>query len=133
MNKVIYIAAACITDSLNRLLVVRKHGSEIFMQPGGKIEQGEQPIETLVREIKEELQLDIPLNSPEIIGSFEAPAANEPGYLVKAELFRINLTDSPNLKASAEIAEARWITHADIPFINMAPLMHTYVLPLWKK
>lgn len=133
MNKIIYIAAACIIDSLNRLLVVRKHGSAIFMQPGGKIEQGEQPIETLVREIKEELQLDIPLNLPQAIGNFEAPAANEPGYLVKAELFTIQLPNSPTLTASAEIAEARWLTHGDIPHINMAPLMHTYVLPLWKK
>lgn len=86
MNKIIYIAAACITDPLNRLLVVRKQGSEIFMQPGGKIEQAEQPIETLVREIKEELQLDIPLTMPKFIDSFEAPAANEPGFVVKAEL-----------------------------------------------
>lgn len=132
MNKVIYIAAACITDPLNRLLVVRKKGSAIFMQPGGKIEQGEQPIETLVREIKEELQLDIPLVLPKLIGSFEAPAANEPGYLVKAELFRIELATSPTLTPTAEIAEALWITHADIANINMAPLIHTYVIPLWK-
>ncbi|UYZ84847.1 NUDIX domain-containing protein [Entomomonas sp. E2T0] len=133
MNKIIYIAAACITDPLNRLLVVRKQGSEIFMQPGGKIEQAEQPIETLVREIKEELQLDIPLTMPKFIDSFEAPAANEPGFVVKAELFRIELPDSPTLTATAEIAEARWITHDDIPDINMAPLMHIYVLPLWKR
>lgn len=39
MNKMIYIAAACITDPLNRLLVVRKKGTTTFMQPGGKIEQ----------------------------------------------------------------------------------------------
>jgi len=133
MSKIIYIAAACITDPLNRLLVVRKKGTDIFMQPGGKIEEGEQPIETLVREIKEELQLDIPLSLPSLIGSFDAPAANEPGYLVKAELFRIELPYSPELKPTAEIAEALWITHADIAEINMAPLMHTYVMPLWKE
>lgn len=133
MSKVIYIAAACITDPLNRLLVVRKKGSEIFMQPGGKIEQGERPIETLVREIKEELNLDIPLTLPTVVGSFEAPAANEPGYIVKAELFRIELPHSPTLQAAAEIAEARWLTYDDISQVNMAPLMHTYVIPLWKK
>lgn len=133
MSNIIYIAAACITDPLNRLLVVRKKGSAIFMQPGGKIEPGEQPIETLVREIKEELQLTIPLSLPSLIGSFEAPAANEPGYLVKAELFRIELPSSPTLTPTAEIAEALWITHADVADINMAPLMHTFVLPLWKE
>lgn len=133
MSKVIFIAAACITDPMNRLLVVRKKGSTIFMQPGGKIEYGEQPIETLVREIKEELQLNIPLSLPKRVGNFEAPAANEPGYLVKAELFRIELPYSPVLTPMAEIEEALWLKHADIVNINIAPLMHTYVLPLWKR
>lgn len=133
MNKIIYIAAACIIDPLNRLLVVRKYGSKIFMQPGGKIEQGEQPIDTLIREIEEELQLVIPATLPKVVGSFEAPAANEPDHIVKAELFKINLPYSPLLQATAEIAEACWITHDDIPNINIAPLMHTYVIPLWEK
>lgn len=133
MNKIIYIAAACITDSANRLLVVRKKGSCIFMQPGGKIEQGERPIETLAREIQEELSIDIPMPLTKFIGSFEAPAANEPGYSIKAELFRIELPYTIELKPQAEIEEACWITHDDIPYINMAPLMHIYVIPLWKK
>jgi len=91
----------------------------------------EQPIETLVREIKEELLLEIDVSLPEYVGQFEAPAANEPGYIVKAELFKIILPNSPILTVAAEIAEARWITEQEITMVNMAPLMHTYVIPLW--
>lgn len=131
--KIIHIAAACITDSANRLLIVRKRGSKIFMQPGGKIEQGEQPIETLIREIAEELAINLPCSLPKSIGRFTAPAANEPGYTVQAELFRVELPYSIDLQPAAEIEEALWITHEEIPRINMAPLMHAYVLPLWKK
>lgn len=133
MSKIITIAAACIIDPLNRLLVVRKQGSEIFMQPGGKIEAHEKPIEALIREIKEELLLEIDLTMPQAIGQFEAPAANEPGYIVKAHLFKIELPFSPLLTPAAEIAEAKWLTEQEIFSINMAPLMHTYVIPLWIK
>lgn len=131
MSKIIYIAAACITDSDNRLLVVRKKGSAIFMQPGGKIERSEQPLETLVREIKEELDIDLPIHLANYVGSFEAPAANESGYQVKAELFRVKLTQRLEVYPCAEIEEVRWITAKDVDHINMAPLMHKYVLPLW--
>lgn len=133
MSNIITIAAACIIDPLNRLLVVRKQGSEIFMQPGGKIEHAEKPIDALVREIKEELLLEIDLSLPKHIGQFEAPAANEPGYIVKAELFKIDLPYSPELTVAAEIAEAKWLTKTEIATINMAPLMHTYVIPIWIK
>ena len=46
----IIIAAAIITDSQGRCLLVRKRGTEYFMQPGGKPEIGETPHAALIRE-----------------------------------------------------------------------------------
>ena len=37
----IFVSAAVITDAAGRVLVVRKHGTTVFMQPGGKPEAGE--------------------------------------------------------------------------------------------
>ncbi len=53
--KTILIAAAIVRDEAGRFLLVRKRGSEIFFQPGGKIDAGEQPQIALIREIEEEL------------------------------------------------------------------------------
>ncbi|WP_408734888.1 NUDIX domain-containing protein [Asaia platycodi] len=43
--RVIHIAAALLHDGAGRLLLVRKHGTVAFMQPGGKIEPGETPVQ----------------------------------------------------------------------------------------
>lgn len=53
----IQIAAALINDDKGRLLVVRKVGTEWFMQAGGKIENGESPLSALRRELSEEIGL----------------------------------------------------------------------------
>lgn len=55
----IRIAAAVLMDPKGRTLLVRKRGTQAFMQPGGKIEAHEQPINALVRELEEELALKI--------------------------------------------------------------------------
>ena len=55
----IIIAAAIITDSQGRCLLVRKRGTEYFMQPGGKPEIGETPHAALIREPEEELNFSV--------------------------------------------------------------------------
>jgi len=42
----IRIVAAVVTDQSGRVLLVRKRRTIYFMQPGGKVEQRETPLET---------------------------------------------------------------------------------------
>ena len=51
----IKIVAALIRDHSGRVLLVRKRGTKAFMQPGGKLDAGEDDITALSREISEEL------------------------------------------------------------------------------
>ncbi|GEN58431.1 NUDIX hydrolase [Acetobacter nitrogenifigens] len=125
---VIRIAAAVIDDGAGRLLVVRKAGSKWFMLAGGKIEKGEQPVDALKRELAEEVGFVVDEHFLTPLGSFSAPAANEAGAIVTAELFHFRTTQMA--KASAEIAEALWVAASDAASLPLAPLMVGHVLPL---
>jgi 8-oxo-dGTP pyrophosphatase MutT (NUDIX family) len=124
----IRIAAAVLLRPDGATLLVRKHGTTAFMQPGGKIEPGETPFAALRRELAEELNL--PITEPETIylGCFRAPAANEPGHIVEAELFRLSTT--ARITSAAEIAEAIWLNPAVPTNLTLAPLTRDIILPL---
>lgn len=124
----IHVSAAVITDSDGRLLLVRKAGTTAFMQPGGKPEGVESPGETLVRELAEEIGVQIVPEALRPLGTYRASAANEPGFVVVAEVFEVDL-GGQHPTIAAEIAELRWITRADADSIEVAPLARTYFLP----
>lgn len=67
---VIRIAAAVITDATGACLLVRKQGTIAFMQPGEKMEPGETPEQALVRELKEELSIQIAIADLTYLGHF---------------------------------------------------------------
>lgn len=125
----IFVSAAVITDVEGRVLVVRKHGTSVFMQPGGKPESGESDAEALARELHEEVGLVVQPNALEPLGTFEADAANEPGHRVVAAAFRVTAEPSA-VSARAEIAEVRWITPADVATMALAPLSVDFLLAL---
>ncbi len=117
----IHVSAAVITDAEGRLLLVRKRGTTAFMQPGGKPEPGESPAETLARELEEELGLTLDAAAFVDLGSFTAAAANEPGHLVVADVFTVDIGAQQPV-AAAEIAELRWVSPAEAEALEVAPL-----------
>ncbi len=126
---VIRIAAAVVTDTAGRSLLVRKRGSTIFMQPGGKIESGESALDALTRELWEEIAIAVDPGETEYIGSYRAVAAHEENTVVRAEVFF--LTTSAEPVAGAEIEELLWVERLDEISVEVAPLSRDSLLPLW--
>jgi len=122
----ICIAAAIIADKDGRILLVRKRDTRFFMQPGGKLDDGETAPVTLARELDEELGCT--LLQTEFLGVFSAPAANEPRHTVEALLFLAKITGK--IHPAAEIEELAWVEPSRAGDLQLAPLTRDHVLPL---
>lgn len=124
----ITVTALCLLDDRRRLLLVRKRGTTMFMQPGGKPEQGETPAETGVRELFEELGLVVAPGDLTLVGSWEGPAANEADTRLVATVFLCPLAAEP--LPAAEIEELDWLDlDAEQHRQDLAPLLTDFVLP----
>lgn len=100
-----------------KILSTRSKGKDKYYIPGGKREAGETDIETLVREVKEELSVDIIESSAKLYGVFEAQAHGKTeGVIVKMTCYTAEYTGE--LKADSEIAEIVWLTMADIESVS---------------
>lgn len=123
---VIRVVAALITDPAGRLLLVRKRGTDRFMQAGGKPEAGETPLAALVRELQEELGLAVAERALAPVGPFVTEAANEAGHRLEAEVFHLALSEgvAEALEPHAELEELRWATPAEADALGerLAPL-----------
>ena len=121
-----------IADGQGRCLLVRKRGTEYFMQPGGKPEIGEAPEAALIRELEEELNFIVSPEELVPVGRFTDTAANEPGHTLSADIFQI-ATNRASFTPTAEIEEVIWYTPGQDRHIKLAPLTENHLLPLLKK
>ena len=106
--RTIYLATALLVSPAKNILLVRKHGTRFFMQPGGKRETGETAERTLERELQEELSLTVSVSAQNHIGCFCAAAANEPDHVIEAELFQLPI-QTEVVSPAAEIEQIIWI------------------------
>ena len=93
-----------------RLLSTRSRGKDRYYIPGGKREPGETDAQTLLREIKEELTVDLDPATLAHAGTWEAPAHGHPAcVLVRMTCYQATYTGT--LQPAAEIEEVVWLTY----------------------
>ncbi|MFI9505011.1 NUDIX domain-containing protein [Nocardia sp. NPDC052566] len=99
------VAWLCVENG--RLLAVRTEGRDAFYLPGGKPEPGESLARALVREVREELGVDLEAHRITPVVTITAPAHGRPGTLVEMHCFRAPGHGTP--APAAEIAEMAWL------------------------
>ncbi|MCE7984619.1 MAG: NUDIX domain-containing protein [Caldilinea sp. CFX5] len=95
-----------------KILCARTKGNDTYYFPGGKRETGESDQTALLREIKEELNVDLRPETLRFLGQFEAQAHGKPpGVLVRMTCYTAEYDGV--LTPSSEIAEIAWLGYVD--------------------
>ena len=101
----------------NKILVTLSKGKDTYYLPGGKREGNESDSETLIRECKEELNINIIEETIKYYGTFKAQAHG------KAEEILVKMTCyiaefEGEIEASSEIQEINWLDYSDLDKIS---------------
>jgi 8-oxo-dGTP diphosphatase len=95
-----------------KILSTRSRGQDVYYIPGGKREPGETDVQTLVREIREELDVAIAPGSATHVGTFQAQAhGHAAGIAVRMTCYTADYQGT--LAPSSEVDELIWLTYAD--------------------
>jgi 8-oxo-dGTP diphosphatase len=91
-----------------KLLMARSHGKDTWYTVGGKRHPGESDSEALIREVKEELGVNLIPDTLKYYGTFESQAHAKPeGTMVRITCYTGSFTGTP--QASSEIAEISFL------------------------
>lgn len=95
-----------------QILSTRSKGKDVYYIPGGKREEQETDAQTLIREIKEELTIDLLPATITYLGTFQAQAhGHASGIEVKMECYTSSYTGT--ITANSEIEEVIWLSYQD--------------------
>lgn len=117
------VVAGALRASDGRWLMHRrpfeKHHGGLWEFPGGKVEPTETPVESLVRELREELGIEIYAGDCAPVG-FAEEAAREGAAPIVILLYRIERWQGK--PAALEGGSLDWLTPAEISRLEMPPL-----------
>jgi 8-oxo-dGTP diphosphatase len=102
-----------------RILCARPRGKGIFYIPGGKREGTESDLQTLLREVTEELTVALLPETVTHVGTYEAdqPDGHPDHAVVRMSCYTGEY--SGTLAASSEIAELAWFSYTDRPRVPL--------------
>jgi mutator protein MutT len=118
MTKHIHVAAAVIVDQSDKIVIAKrpKHSDmELLWEfPGGKLEEGETPEKALVRELKEELNINAECDELMHQETYQYPTK-------KVTLHFIKVTKYSGKIEALEHEEIRWISVNEIDDYDFPP------------
>lgn len=129
MKEIDKIAFIYLNDG--KILSTLSKGKDAYYIPGGKREESESDEETLIRECKEELTIDILKDTIKYYGTFEAQAHGKAeGVLVKMTCYTAEF--SGTLKPDSEIEEIRWLDYSNLN-VKISPVDELIFKDLYDK
>ena len=118
MNEIDKIAFIYIKNG--KILSTLSKGKDTYYIPGGKREIDETDEETLIRECKEELSIEIKKNTIKYYGTFKAQAhGKSEGIIVKMTCYMAEFDGK--LQANSEIQEMRWLDYSNLD-VKISPV-----------
>ena len=111
MQKTFIDKLALIEIQNRKILETRNRGKDKWYVPGGKREEGETDQQALIREVKEELLVDIIPETIEHFGTFEAQAhGKHEGMIVRITCYTAKYNGE--LTPSAEVEKMGWFDYS---------------------
>jgi ADP-ribose pyrophosphatase YjhB (NUDIX family) len=98
---------AVITDSTGRVLLGRRDRPPIWNLPGGGVEEGEAPWDAAVREVREEVGVEVAVRR--LTGVYHRPPDGDPVLVFACDL--VAGTPAP----SAEALQVGWFAPGELP------------------
>ena len=121
------IGLLVLNENRTEFLVCEKFPTDMttdYIMPGGQIEN-ESEVDCIKREIREELDCDVDLNSVKYVGEYDGPAAG--GGTLDMKLYEGKLIGDP--KPSQEIRRLHWIGLKDQANPNVSEFVRTKIFP----
>ena len=104
------LAWFCIKNK--KILGARSKGQEVYYLPGGKRDLGESDQEALIREIYEELSVNLIPETLQHIHTFQGQAHGKPERVL-VQLSCYSADFQGEIKANSEIEEVSWLSFSD--------------------